>query len=105
MRKQAHSTLRVNVLVFVLSVLVFCSAGAVVLVKHYGRVEVMRAQELRNEYDELKLRWYALQVERNALVTHARIQTLAERDHGMHIPTRDRTQMVLIDEDKNKEEQ
>lgn len=103
MRKKAHSAFRVNVLVFALSVLVFCSAGAVILVKHYGRVEVMRAQELRNDYDELKLRWYALQVERNALVTHARIQSLAEREHGMHIPTRDRTQMVVIDEDEKQD--
>lgn len=98
MRKEAPSAFRVNVLILVLSVLVFFSAGSVIIAKHYGRVEVMRAQNLRQDYDDLKLRWYALQVERNSLITHARIQSLAESEHGMHIPTRERTRLMVVDE-------
>lgn len=98
----AHSNTKsfsnMNAFIFLSLILVFCSAIALVLVKHYGRVEVMRAQELRYEHDALKTRWFTLQEKLNVLVTHARIQSVAEEQYNMHVPPRERTKMVVINE-------
>ena len=96
-RASTHSWLSINV--WLLVFLVFFSANALILVKHYGRIEVMRAQDLRQEYDGLKIRWFSLQEARNSLITPARIQSVAENQYDMHVPTRKVTKLIVIDEE------
>ena len=89
---------RINALIFALCCFVFISAHALVLIKHYGRVEVMRAQGLRHQYDAMKSEWYGLQMERSKLATHSRVQSIAERERNMSVPQKTRTRMVVVDE-------
>lgn len=89
---------RLNALIFMLCCGVFASAQALVLIKHYGRAEAMQAQKLRYRHDALKTEWYRLQMERSSLITHSRIQSIAEQEWNMSVPERARTRMVVADE-------
>ena len=76
-----------------LAVLILC-ALAVVTAQHQARklyVELQKEQELAKTLD---IEWGQLQLEQSTWAMHARIEKIAGRELGMHVPSSARTQVV-----------
>jgi cell division protein FtsL len=76
-----------------LGILIVC-ALAVVTSQHQARklyVELQKEQELAKALD---IEWGQLQLEQSTWAMHARIEKIAGRELGMHVPSAARTQVV-----------
>jgi len=86
--------MRVLWAVLVLSVLVFVSAVALVVVRHETRIAFMELQKLQQERDVLNVEWGRLQLEQSTWARPARIETLARERLRMSQPPL--TAVVLV---------
>lgn len=73
-------------LTFFLLTAVFCSALALVLVRHHNRLLFLELQTLQAERDDLNIEWGKLQLEHAVLADPSRIETLARGQLGMFPP-------------------
>jgi cell division protein FtsL len=76
-----------------LGILIGCGL-MLVTSQHQARklyVELQKEQELAKQFD---IEWGQLQLEQSTWATHARIEKIASRNLGMHIPSARRIQVV-----------
>jgi cell division protein FtsL len=82
---------RFNLLLFI--ALILCALG-VVTSQHQSRklyVELQKEQELAQQ---LEVEFGQLQLEQSTWAMHARIERIATRDLGMHVPAATRVQVI-----------
>jgi cell division protein FtsL len=72
--------------VVALAMAVFCSALAVVYVKHMNRKLFVELQALERERDRMQVEWGRLQLEQNAWATHGRIDRVAREQLELYMP-------------------
>lgn len=69
-----------------LTTAVFCSALAVVYVKHMNRKLFVELQAVERERDRMQVEWGRLQLEQNAWATHGRIDRVAREQLELYMP-------------------
>jgi cell division protein FtsL len=69
-----------------LGLAVTCSAVGVVYAKYLSRSEFVELQALKGERQGLEVQWGQLRLEEAALTAQPRVEELARRRLGMHIP-------------------
>lgn len=69
-----------------LACLLLLSAVALVYVQHHHRALYVELQSLERERDSLDVEWGKLQLEQSTWATHERIESLARKRLGLHIP-------------------
>ncbi|MCK5092048.1 MAG: cell division protein FtsL [Gammaproteobacteria bacterium] len=80
---------------FLLLVLfVVSSALIVVYAKHESRKLFSELQNLKREQDRMDVEWGRLQLEQSAWATHGRVEKIARKRLGMHIPSSDEVVIV-----------
>jgi len=67
--------------------LVVGSALIVVYAKHESRKLFSELQDLKREQDKMDIEWGRLQLEQSAWATHGRVEKIARKRLGMHIPS------------------
>lgn len=79
-----------------LSLVVFVVGSALVVVyaKHESRKLFAELQNLKREQDRMDIEWGRLQLEQSAWATHGRIEKIARKRLGMHMPSSD--EVVII---------
>lgn len=70
------------------------SALAVVYTKHENRKLFIELQVLKKEQDKMDIEWGRLQLEQSAWATHGRVEKIARKRLGMHIPSADEVVIV-----------
>jgi cell division protein FtsL len=86
------SSTRVGFLLLVF--VVVGSALAVVYTKHESRKLFIELQVLKKEQDKMDIEWGRLQLEQSAWATHGRVEKIARKRLGMHIPSADEVVIV-----------
>lgn len=79
---------------------VIASSVLLVYSKHESRKLFAELQRLQQEQDQMNIEWGRLQLEQSAWSTHGRIERLAQKKLGMHIPPSDEVMMLSLDEKK-----
>lgn len=75
-------------MVFLLLVfIVISSALTVVYAKHESRKLFIQLQSLKKEQDKMDIEWGRLQLEQSAWETHGRVENIARKRLGMHMPS------------------
>lgn len=86
------SSTRVGFLLLVF--VVVGSALAVVYTKHESRKLFIELQVLKKEQDKMDIEWGRLQLEQSAWATHGRVEKIARKRLGMHMPSADEVVIV-----------
>lgn len=89
------STLKADLPVLVMMLLVLFSAVAVVMTKHAGRSEFVVMQQLENQRDQLNEEWGRLLLEESTWASPGRVEQQARTKLNMQAPTADNTVMVM----------
>lgn len=76
-----------KLMVLLLGGVVFVSAIGVVYSKHASRKLFVESQRLSDERDRLNTVWGQLQLEQSTWATDGRIERIARKRLGMHIPS------------------
>lgn len=74
-------------------VLMIC-ALAVVTAQHRARMMFMDLENLKKEARDLEVEWGKLQLEQGTLVSHARVESLAQHELGLVSPPLDRIMLI-----------
>jgi cell division protein FtsL len=75
--------------VVVLCTALFLSALAIVYLKHANRHLLIELHTLQSERDALNSEWTQLLLEESTLVTHSRVEGIAQQSLQMHVPNAD----------------
>lgn len=89
------TTLKADLPVLVMMLLVLFSAVAVVMTKHAGRSEFVVMQQLENQRDQLNEEWGRLLLEESTWASPGRVEQQARTKLNMQAPTADNTVMVM----------
>lgn len=89
------ATLKADLPVLVMMILVLFSAVAVVMTKHAGRSEFVVMQQLENQRDQLNEEWGRLLLEESTWASPGRVEQQAGNKLNMQVPTSDNTVMVM----------
>ncbi|HEC17701.1 MAG TPA: cell division protein FtsL [Sedimenticola sp.] len=82
--------------------LVFCllavlaSGIGVVYAKYASRKYFVELQALRAERDAIDVEWGRLQLEQSTWATHGRVERMARKKLGMHIPAADEVVVINL---------
>ena len=79
------NSVRISFLLLVF--MVVSSALIVVYAKHESRKLFSELQNLKREQDKIDVEWGRLQLEQSAWATHGRVEKIARKRLGMHIPS------------------
>lgn len=88
-------TLKADLPMLVMMLLVLFSAVAVVVTKHAGRSEFVVMQQLENQRDQLNEEWGRLLLEQSTWASPGRVEQQARAKLNMQAPTSDNTVMVM----------
>ncbi len=89
------TTLKADLPVLVMMLLVLFSAVAVVVTKHAGRSEFVVMQQLESQRDQLNEEWGRLLLEQSTWASPGRVEQQARNKLNMQAPTTDNTVMVM----------
>lgn len=89
------ATLRTDLPMLVMMLLVLFSAVAVVVTKHAGRSEFVVMQQLENQRDQLNEEWGRLLLEQSTWGSPGRVEQQARSKLDMRAPSGDNTVMVM----------
>ncbi len=89
------ATLKADLPMLVMMLLVLFSAVAVVVTKHAGRSEFVVMQQLENQRDQLNEEWGRLLLEQSTWASPGRVEQQARTKLNMLAPTSDNTVMVM----------
>lgn len=70
------------------------SALTVVYTKHESRKLFIELQDLKKEQDKMDIEWGRLQLEQSTWATYGRVEKIARKRLGMHIPSSDEVVIV-----------
>ncbi len=76
-----------RVVLLLLVFVVIGSALTVVYTKHESRKLFIQLQSLKKEQDKMDIEWGRLQLEQSAWETHGRVEHIARKKLGMHMPS------------------
>ncbi|MDT8310613.1 MAG: cell division protein FtsL, partial [Methylophaga sp.] len=85
------SSLKADLSVLMMMLLVLFSAVAVVMTKHAGRSEFVVMQQLENQRDQLNEEWGRLLLEESTWASPGRVEQQARTQLNMQAPTADNT--------------
>lgn len=89
------ATLKADLTMLVMMMLVLFSAVAVVVTKHTGRSEFVVMQQLENQRDQLNEEWGRLLLEQSTWASPGRVEQQARTKLNMQAPTSNNTVMVM----------
>ncbi|MCX4190344.1 cell division protein FtsL [Methylophaga sp. OBS3] len=89
------ATIRADLPMVVMLLLLLFSAVAVVVTKHVGRSEFVVMQQLENQRDQLNEEWGRLLLELSTWASPGRVEQQARHKLEMKSPTNDDTIMVM----------
>lgn len=89
------ATLKADLPMLVMMLLVLFSAVAVVVTKHASRSEFVVMQQLENQRDQLNEEWGRLLLEQSTWASPGRVEQQARTKLNMQAPTSDNTVMVM----------
>ena len=77
-----------NVSLAVLAAAIVGLSFAVVITRHYVRMEFIKSEEILKQQDKLHTQWQSLQLEYSTLRTEGRVEAIAKNELGMRTPAR-----------------
>lgn len=89
------ATIKADLPMVIMILLVLFSAVAVVVTKHAGRSEFVVMQQLENQRDQLNEEWGRLLLEQSTWASPGRVEQQARIKLNMQPPTADETVMVM----------
>ncbi len=89
------STLKADLPMLVMMLMVLFSAVAVVITKHAGRSEFVVMQQLENQRDQLNEEWGRLLLEQSTWASPGRVEQQARSKLNMQAPDSENTVMVM----------
>jgi cell division protein FtsL len=87
-----------------LAVLVVVSALGVVYSRHLSRSNYAQLRDLEAHRDELQVEWGRLQLELTTYAAHPRVERIARRRLGMHIPPQEDIVVIYAGEARQAHE-